>query len=78
MTRLACFAWPYFGEAKSNANGNGKGQKGGDVDNDDDSLMRFEFIRVIIRIAIAKYGRGAMPTWDVSSAVEHLVRSPST
>jgi len=39
--------------------------------NDDLALMRFEFLEIIVRIAIAKYGKG-VATDDVSDAVDIL------
>jgi len=39
--------------------------------NDDLALMRFEFLEIIVRIAIAKFGRG-VETDDVSDAVDIL------
>ena len=52
----------------------GKDGGGGDdvTNNNANSLTRFEFIRVIVRVALAKYGMGASDTWDVSDAVERL------
>jgi len=39
--------------------------------NEDNALLRFEFIEVLIRLALAKYGNG-IETYDVSDAVSML------
>ncbi|KAK3248905.1 hypothetical protein CYMTET_41646 [Cymbomonas tetramitiformis] len=41
-------------------------------DNDDDALMRFEFIEILIRIAILKYGQG-VATYDPAEALRMLI-----
>lgn len=40
--------------------------------NDEHGLMRFEFVEAVIRLAIAKYGKGHT-TYDVTEAVRKLL-----
>jgi hypothetical protein len=56
--------------SKNSDKGTGMNSK----DNNLNSLTRFEFMRIIVRIAVAKYGMGASESgWDVSDAVSRLV-----
>lgn len=40
--------------------------------NDEHGLMRFEFVEAVVRLAIAKYGKGIV-THDVAEAVRKLL-----
>jgi len=42
--------------------------------NDDSCLMRFEFLKAVVRLAVNKYGRG-IRTLDVSDAVDMLIQN---
>ena len=44
-----------------------------DDDNDNTALMRFEFLEVIVRLAVMKFGGGQAETWNLSDNVNRLI-----
>ena len=46
-----------------------------DNKNDNNALMRFEFLEVIVRLAVMKFGGGQAETWDISDNITRLINN---
>jgi hypothetical protein len=44
-----------------------------DKNNDDNALMRFEFLEIVVRMAVMKFGEGQSETWDLSDNINRLI-----